>query len=145
MGGESMRYATSEDIVAIRLTEGEKLHDNIARVCEESNIDSAVVIGAAGMVREIRFGWFNGRDYEIKDYDGVFELISLTGDVSVKDQKLYPHLHAAFSAPDHSTLGGHILSVVTNNNLEVFLKPLSKIRFAREFDGWFDALVPLNR
>ncbi|MCF7936927.1 MAG: DUF296 domain-containing protein [Synergistales bacterium] len=140
-----MRYAMSEEIIAIRLTEGEKLHENIARVCEESSVDSAVVLGAAGMVREIRFGWFNGNDYEIKDFDGVFELISLTGDVSIKGQEIYPHLHASFSRPDHSTVGGHVLNVVANNNLEIFLKPLTKIRFAREFDGWFEALVPLKR
>ncbi len=145
LGGVSMRYAATEEIIAIRLSEGEELHPALRHVCEEFNVDSAVVVGAVGMVRQVTFGWFNGQEYLKTDFDEVFELLALNGNVSIKDQTLYPHLHAALSRLDHTTVGGHLLRAVADHNLEVFIKPLATIRLTRQFDGWFEAIVPIRR
>lgn len=140
-----MRYAATSEVVAIRLSEGEDVRGCIAQVCEENNIDSAVIMSGVGMLRDITFGWFNGNEYVTKDFNEVFELLALSGNVSIKDQTLYPHLHGAMSRPDHSVVGGHILRAVADHNVELFLKPLNTISLARKFDGWFDAILPLKR
>lgn len=140
-----MRYAYTEEIVAIRLSEGEDIHSSLAFVCQENNIDSAVIISAAGMVREVTFGWFNGHEYLKENRDEVFELLALNGNLSYRGQEIYPHLHATLSTQEHQVVGGHILKAVVDHNLEVFLKPLNTVLLGREFDGWFEAIVPVRR
>lgn len=140
-----MRYAFTEEIIAIRLTDGEEIHSSLAFVCRENSIDSAVIISAAGMVREVTFGWFNGHEYLRETRDEVFELLALNGNISYRGQDIYPHLHATLSSQDHQPVGGHILRAVVDHNLEIFLKPLNTVILSREFDGWFEAIVPVRR
>lgn len=140
-----MRYAFTDEIIAIRLSEGEEIHSSLAFVCNENNVDSAVVISATGMVREVTFGWFNGNEYLQETRNELFELLALNGNISYRGQDIYPHLHATLSTRDHHTVGGHILKAVVDHNLEVFLKPLNTVLLGREFDGWFEAIVPVRR
>jgi predicted DNA-binding protein with PD1-like motif len=140
-----MRYACTEEIVAIRLSDGEDVHSSLAFVCRENDIDSAVIVSASGMVREVTFGWFNGHEYLKENRDQVFELLSLNGNLSYRTREIYPHLHATLGTQDHQVLGGHILKAIVDHNLEVFLKPLNTVLLGREFDGWFEAIVPVRR
>lgn len=140
-----MRYSLTDELFALRLTEGEELHASIAKACQEYHCDSAVVLGGLGMVRNVTFGWFTGTEYLTETHDEIFELAALSGDVSYKDDTLYPHLHMVVNRRDHSVLGGHCLRAVVDHNMEVFLKPVHSIQFRREFDGWFAALAPAKR
>ncbi len=140
-----MRYAFSEEMAALRLSDGEELHSSLSLVCEECSIDSAVLVGAVGMAREITFGWYTGSEYLTETFRETFELLALSGNISYKGQKLYPHLHGVFGRGDHTTAGGHLLRVVVDHNMEVFFRPLRSILLSRDFDGWFEALVPVRR
>jgi len=140
-----MRYAASNEIIAIRLSEGDDIHEAISQVCSENSVDSAVLVSALGMVSSVTFGWFTGSEYLTETLNETLELVSMSGDVSYKENKLYPHLHATFNRPDHSVLSGHILQAKIHNNAELFLLPLTSIILSRQFDGWFDALAPEKR
>lgn len=140
-----MTYAVSEEVIVVRLTEGDDIHDSISQICRENNIDSAMVVTGLGMISHITFGWFTGNEYLTETLDGTFELIGLSGNVSYKENKIYPHLHGIFSRQDHSVMGGHILKATVHNNVEIFITPLRSIFLNRKFDGWFDALSPEKR
>ncbi len=140
-----MRYAVTEDMAFLRLSDGEELHRSIAAACEEYSMDSAVIIGGIGMAKEITFGWYTGQEYIKERLEGTFEVASLSGDISIREGSTYPHIHAVFNGMDHRTVSGHVLKVVTFHNLEVFIRPLRSIRLNREFDGWLEAIVPEKR
>jgi hypothetical protein len=144
-GGEEMKYAATDEMIVIRLTDGEELHGSISYVCKERDVDSAVIVSAAGMVGSVTFGWFNGREYETASYNEVLELSALGGNISYKKEGIYPHIHAVLSRPDHTCLAGHILRAITYHNLEICLVPLKTIYLNREFDEWFEALAPEKR
>lgn len=144
-GAISMRYTFSEEMVALRLSDGEELHPSLSLICEEFSIDSAVVVGAIGMAREVTFGWFTGSEYLTETLSETFELLALSGNISYKGEKLYPHLHGVLGRGDHSTVGGHLLRLTAYHNLELFFLPLKSILLSRDFDGWFEALVPVKR
>ena len=80
-----MRYAVTNEIIAMRLSEGEELNRSISQICEENAIDSAVVLAAAGFVRNVTFGWFTGKEYLMETHNEIFELLFLNGDVSSKE------------------------------------------------------------
>ncbi|MGI6784953.1 MAG: PPC domain-containing DNA-binding protein [Aminivibrio sp.] len=140
-----MKYAATDEIIALRLSEGDDIGDCIAHVCRACDVDSAVVYSAAGMVSSVIFGWYNGRDYNIETVKEIMELTALSGNVSYRGGALYPHLHGVFNKPDHAAISGHILQAVVFNNAEIFLKPLVTVTLARAFDGSFEALAPQKK
>ena len=137
-----MKYAATDEIIAIRLSEGEDLADSLVHVCKACDVDSAVIVSAAGMVSSVTFGWYNGRDYNTETVREIMELTSLSGNVSFRGGALYPHLHGVFNKPDHAALSGHLLQAIVFNNAELFLKPLSTVHLGRSFDGSFEARAP---
>ncbi|MEA3508837.1 MAG: PPC domain-containing DNA-binding protein [Synergistota bacterium] len=140
-----MRYAVSGDYGFLRLSDGEKLHDSLVFACDEYAIDSAVIVGGLGMARNVTFGWFTGNEYIKEKLDGVFELTGLSGNISYRENSLYPHLHAVLNDRSHRAFSGHILNAEADHNLEVVFSPLASLRLRREFDGWFDAIAPERR
>ena len=140
-----MQYAATDEVIAIRLSEGEEIVDSIVHVCKECNVDSAVILSAVGMASSVTFGWYNGRNYNTETVREELELASLSGDVSYRGGSVYPHLHGVFNRPDHTALSGHLLQVVVFNNTELFLKPLTTVHLGRAFDGSFEALAPEKR
>jgi hypothetical protein len=140
-----MKYAATDEMIAIRLSEGDDIADSLAHVCKACDVDSAVVVSAAGMVSSVTFGWYNGRDYNTETVREIMELTALNGNISYRGGSLYPHLHGIFNKPDHAALSGHILQAIVFNNTELFLKPLTTIQLGRSFDGAFEALAPEKR
>ena len=140
-----MKYAATDEMIAIPLSEGDEIGNCIAHVCRSCDVDSAVIVGGAGMVSTLTFGWYNGRDYNTEAIREVVELAALSGNVSYKGTGIYVHIHGVFNRPDHHALSGHILNAVVFNNAEIFLKTLTTIRLGREFDGSFEALSPEKR
>jgi uncharacterized protein len=140
-----MRYAVTEDMAFLRLGDGEELHSSISSACEEYAIDSAIILGGLGMAREITFGWYTGGEYVRERLEGTFEIAGLSGDVSIREGTLYPHIHAVFNGMDHVAVSGHVLQVVSFHNLEIFIRPLRTMKLDREFDGWIEAIVPVKR
>jgi len=140
-----MRYAASEEMLFLRLSDGEDLHRSLATACEEYSIDSAVVITGLGMIRNIIFGWYTGKEYIQENVPGPFELAALSGNISYRGNSLYPHLHAVFNGRDHVATSGHILKACCDHNLEISLLPMKSLRLRRENDGWFEAIVPEKR
>lgn len=140
-----MKYAATDEMIALRLSDGEEIMSSLIHVCRENDVDSAVIFSSIGMVSSVVFGWYNGRDYTTETVNEELELCSLSGNISLREGKLYPHLHGVFNRPDHSVLSGHVLQVVPLNNVELFLKPLNTIHLGRAFDGSFEALAPEKR
>ncbi len=140
-----MKYAATDEIIAIRLAEGDDLADSIVFACRKAEVDSAIVVGGAGMISSVTFGWYNGRDYNTEKFETTMELTALSGNVSYRGGSLYPHLHGVFNPPDHHSLSGHILQAIVFNNAEIFLRPLATIHLGRSFDGSFEALDPEKR
>ncbi|MCF4112910.1 MULTISPECIES: PPC domain-containing DNA-binding protein [Dethiosulfovibrio] len=140
-----MQYCGTEELLALHIEDGENLHGCIVTACRGSNVDSAVVISGLGMVSSVTFGWFTGKEYLKKNYDGTMELISLSGDISFRRDGMYPHLHGVFSSPDHQVIGGHIMEAIAMRNIELFLKPIYSQHFNRRDINAFEALIPERR
>lgn len=140
-----MKYAATDEIIALRLSEGDDISDCIIHACRACDVDSAVLFCAAGMVSSVTFGWYNGRDYNTETVKEIMEMAALSGNVSYRGGSLYPHLHGVFNKTDHSAISGHILQAIVFNNAEVFLKPLVTVTLGRAFDGTFEALAPQKK
>ena len=116
------------------LNEGATLHEETIAIARRKKIATAG-IRAIGGVRELRLSFYNGdtKKYEDHDFKELMEVVSLVGNVTMKDGRQLLHVHGNFARKDRGVVGGHVTSAVIHPKLEVFLNPtLNKAQ--RRFD-----------
>jgi uncharacterized protein len=100
---------------------GDELSEGLSRFAAENNL-SAASFTAVGALSAVHLGWFN---WESKKYDPSvmlneqLELLSLIGDVALKDDKPTVHAHAVIGKKDGSAHGGHLLGAYVRPTCEV--------------------------
>jgi uncharacterized protein len=91
---------------------------------------------AVGALSSLRLGWFS---WESKKYepsvtlDEQVELVSLIGDVALKDGKPVVHAHAVIGKKDGTAYGGHLLEAHIRPTCEVILTE-SPIHLQKQID-----------
>ena len=94
----------------------------LTNFAKESHL-SAAGLTAIGAFREATLGYF---DWERKEYDEIpveeqVEVLSLVGDIALKDEEPQLHAHAVLGRRDGSTVGGHLLEAYVRPTLEIVL------------------------
>ena len=71
--------------------------DALLGVLKKENIVSAVVLSGIGMLKDFEIGYFNTetKQYETALFEKPCELISLSGNITLKDNEIFPHLHVS--------------------------------------------------
>jgi predicted DNA-binding protein with PD1-like motif len=92
----------------LRLDRGEDLTAGITSYCDERRIRSAHV-GGIGAVEDVELGYYDlkERTYLRKKLEGIFELVSLAGNITRVEGKAFLHAHAVLGGRDLSLAGGH--------------------------------------
>ncbi|MCK7519717.1 MAG: DNA-binding protein [Ignavibacteriales bacterium] len=86
-----------------RLRPGDDLFGSIEIFVRERKIEAGCVLSGVGSLTRAVLRLAN-RDF-YSEYDGHFEIVSLTGTVSVHGS----HLHISISDGDGRTIGGHLV------------------------------------
>lgn len=87
-------------------------------------IDETPRFTAVGALSSVRLGWFS---WETKRYepsvtlDEQIELLSLIGDVALKDREPVVHAHAVIGKKDGTAQDGHLLRALIRPTCEVIL------------------------
>ncbi len=84
---------------------------------------SAARLSAIGAFRRAVLGYF---DWERKEYlripvERQVEVVSLLGDIAVKDDEPHLHMHAVLGEADGRALGGHLLEGHVRPTLEIMI------------------------
>lgn len=87
-----------------RLKPQQDLFDSIEEFVKTHNIQAGCVLSAVGSLTHVTLRLAN-RDF-YNEYDGHFEIVSMTGTVSIHGS----HLHISISDGDGKTIGGHLVS-----------------------------------
>ena len=92
------------------LAKGVDLLGGLLDVMQQHGLSAGMVLGI-GSVSQARLAYYNQetRVYEEKNFPEHLEIVSLTGNISLKDHAIFPHLHAVLSRRDFSAIGGHVL------------------------------------
>jgi len=101
----------------VRLVDGEDLVQSL----REIGVDSAVIVAAIGMLRALRFGYWNGRTYEEKEIENPVELISMQGTIARSADGRAIHCHVSVAGRDGVVRGGHLLAATVTNTAEIAL------------------------
>jgi predicted DNA-binding protein with PD1-like motif len=102
---------------------GDELASGLAKFSEQQKL-SAASLTAVGAFSDVRLAYFNWetKKYEISVSLGEqVELLSLIGDVALKDDKPVVHAHAVIGRKDGTTCGGHLLEAHIRPTCEVVI------------------------
>ena len=116
------------------LDKGTEIINGLSHVMKMRNITTGMISGI-GAVIEAQLGYFNAetKSYEKKLFQENMEIVSLKGNISFKDDELFPHLHVVLSRRDFSAVGGHLFSgTVYAFEFEIISFP--NMTLVREFD-----------
>ena len=114
---------------------GDELAKGLLEFAEQEKL-SAASFKAVGALSSVRLGWFS---WESKKYepsvtlDEQVELLSLIGDVALKDGKPVVHAHAVIGKKDGTAHGGHLLAAHIRPTCEVILTE-SPIHLQKQID-----------
>ena len=102
---------------------GDDLTEGLLQFAKQQKL-SAASFKAVGALSAVRLGWFS---WESKKYepsvtlDEQVELLSLIGDVALKDGEPAVHAHAVIGRKDGTAHGGHLLKAHIRPTCEVVL------------------------
>jgi len=102
---------------------GEELVDGLLQFAKVQNV-SAARFQAVGALSSVQLGWFSWESKKFEPsvtLDEQVELLSLIGDVALKDGEPVVHAHAVIAKKDGTAHGGHLLNASVRPNCEVFL------------------------
>lgn len=122
-----------------RLKPRQDLFDSIEDFVKQNNIEAGCVLSSVGSLTHATLRLANRGYYN--DYDGHFEIVSMTGTVSIHGS----HIHVAISDGDGVTIGGHLVSgCKIYTTAEIVLLELEDVIYKRELfenDSGYEELV----
>lgn len=122
MRAKAIHEANGERTLALIFETGDEVMSALLEFARKQGISAARFTGI-GAFSQATLGYF---DWEAKDYkkipvDEQVELLSLTGDIALKDDEPSVHAHAVLGRSDGSTRGGHLLAAHVRPTLELML------------------------
>lgn len=129
-----MRVIKNDNTYIIRIDKGENVLASIIEWCEEHNIRAGTFTGI-GAVEYVSCGYYalDEKKYYFTQYDQLLEVLSMQGNIAIKEGRPFPHVHAVFSGTDNKAFGGHVEEMRVGVVLEVVFEPLAK-EIIREHD-----------
>jgi len=114
------------EVLVIKLEKGEDVLETLNTIVEKENIEAGFFTGI-GALNKVKMGIFIEGKYEEIIIEDELEIVSLLGNVSLKDGKPFVHAHIIVSKRDGSAFGGHLLpGSIISVTCEVFLIKLKK-------------------
>ncbi len=117
----------------LRLAEGERLPDALADWATREGIRAAAVLTGIGLVRDTSIGYLRGDRYDVGEFPEPMELLHLGGSIAVEEGAPSVHLHLTAGRPDHSTVGGHLVSSTVALLAEVPVRTFPGRTFRRPY------------
>jgi len=121
-----------------RLTPGQDLIDGIESFVLQNQIEAGCILSGVGSLTQAVLRLANR--VEFSRYEGFFEIVSVTGTVSIHGS----HLHIAISDGEGATIGGHLVSGCRiYTTAEIVIIAFSNLVYERRFseDSGYDELV----
>lgn len=117
----------SEPFILI-LKNGEDLHESIKKCASEAKLQGAAIHGL-GQLSDPIFAHYSNDPHEkpsFTQFKGIYELISLNGNIAHSGKGYYTHLHAVLGDEKFKSLAGHIKDSKVGVTAEITIIPLSK-------------------
>ncbi len=95
----------------LKLEKGDEIIATLTQFVNDEGITAGFITGI-GAVCNLELGYFDAdkKEYSRKRFDDEYELINLTGDISLVDSRGFVHAHITISDSNFSVYAGHLFS-----------------------------------
>jgi predicted DNA-binding protein with PD1-like motif len=102
--------SANQRVFEVRFSTGDELLSGLTDLALKNHITAAYVTGIGGLSTGM-LGWGDPSNGAFKKIpiDRKAELVSLVGDISMRDGRPYVHLHGVVAFSDGTTRGGHVI------------------------------------
>ena len=117
-----MDYRRFQNTLIVRIDRGEEITEQLLAVVRKESIQLASV-EALGAVNDFTVGVYNTAEkkYYSNHFEGAFEIVSLTGTITVMDGKPYHHLHMSAGNEKGVVYGGHLNRAIVSATCEMVI------------------------
>jgi hypothetical protein len=130
-----IRTSSANRILTARLPHDEDLLECINSICTENQIHMATVSGIGALSSSaIAFYDHDRKIYDDMSFPDPCEIVSLIGNVSLKNGQPICHAHIALSDHSGKMYGGHLIKGCKIFACEVIITELNGEPFERGFD-----------
>lgn len=129
-----MKSRKTTDGYLVRCDIGDEVVSTLTSFAVENKISSGTVIGI-GALQDIVLGYFDmtKKEYLRKEFNGIYELLSLSGNFAKLNSETTLHCHAVISDAEYNVKGGHLFSGVIAITGEFYIRP-ADTEINRELD-----------
>tara|TARA_B100001996_G_scaffold349442_1_gene308161 strand:- start:506 stop:934 length:429 start_codon:yes stop_codon:yes gene_type:complete len=122
-----MKYRLEDKKVLIVLEKGEEIFESLYKIIKELDIKSGWINGI-GAACDIVLGAYpsSTKKYIKKDFNGEFELASLMGNITTKENNPFIHIHATISDEECNAFAGHLFTATVSVTCEMILNISNK-------------------
>ena len=120
-----MEYRRFNDTLIIRMDRGEEIVAQLCAIAERESVRLASV-EALGAVNDFTVSVYNVAEKQFyrNRFEGAYEIVSLTGTLTTRNGKVYPHLHMSAGDQTGAVFGGHLNSAVVSATCEMVVRVL---------------------
>jgi uncharacterized protein len=123
-----MQFLRQGDRVQLRFLSGEQFVAPLLEWLSREGIGYAALSGL-GAVSGATVSYWNAqtKQYEQHQLTQQMEVVSLLGNVTIRDGKPFIHAHVGLGRSDLSVVGGHVNELFVHPTLEVWLRPEAEV------------------
>jgi predicted DNA-binding protein with PD1-like motif len=106
----------------VRLSRGEKLIEGLVDLVRRQGLPNCWISGMGGaQALELGFYELDKKTYKWQQFEGLFEIVSLQGNIVGGQGEPQIHIHGSFAGPDFRALGGHVKELTVGGTCELLL------------------------
>ena len=135
-----MEYRKFGSSIVARMDRGEEILTQIKELAQKEHIRLASVT-ALGATNDFTVGVYNvdEKKYHANEFQGNFEIVSLTGTINTMDGAFYTHIHMSAGNDKGEVFGGHLNRAVVSATCEMVIQVIDG-----EADRAYDPETGLN-
>jgi hypothetical protein len=124
----SKQISENPKTIVVVLNTGDEILSSLKSVAQTEHLASSS-FKAIGALSGVELGWFN---WETKKYETAIrlqeqvELLSLIGDIALKNNEPQVHAHLVIGRQDGTAHGGHLLSAIVRPTCEIVITESSE-------------------
>ncbi len=135
-----MEYRKFGNMIVARIDKGEEILEQVKEIALKEQIKLASV-QALGAISSFTAGVFktDEKKYLSNEFEGAYEIVSLTGTINTMNGEFYCHLHISAGNEKGQVFGGHLNRAVVSATCEMVIQLIDGT-----VDRRFDEEIGLN-
>jgi predicted DNA-binding protein with PD1-like motif len=119
---DKVKYRKVGEKIFVSLQTGDLINKSLTEISVKENISNAWINGI-GAIDSVEVGYMDvvNKKYQKRNFNDNYELISLIGNITIKDGVPFVHTHITFSDTEYKVFGGHLFDAKITATGEIIL------------------------